>query len=1280
MMMIALPTGTSALARPLTAMARARLRLSAAFAAILLVALSAMLTPQPVALALQAAPSPQFAPPPPSTLTAQGDVASALLYWDALNDPSITSYQYRQKRADQDWSVWTDVPDMRKAGESISARIPDLDAGVVYQFQLRALNAVGPGPPSPTAVATPFKRTSAPTHVTIVADDDDATIAWRNGGNGVGGICPTLGYFVRVQDNQTGAVVAEVKIGNPGITSWYMNELLKPSTKYILRIQAYSSTQSTAWSWALDDDGCTPSDVSGVYHFATTATAATAPPPTPSNLTVDASIASVWLSWDISDDVPISRYQFRLRKGDDDWTVWIDINAFDAAATPSYVAVLDVGVTYQFQVRAVNAFSPGASSPTVSATPIKATSLPTDVTVIPGDDHATISWSTAVDGEDEDCPVLGYRAWIHQLTAQGEWELMDRSVFQDATTTSWYVDGLVPGTEYSISVQTDRDLSRGCTSFSLGPDFTTTGSSASALPAPSNLRAEAGVREATLYWDDPENQSIESYQYRQKRQDGVWGSWMNIDASDASTTSHTVTSLNPGIPYWFQLRAVGASRSGAASLTDAMPTEGIVTVVPGDDHATISWSVAVGGEDEDCPMLGGLARISQLATQGGWALLDLLEFRDTTTSWYVDGLIPATQYHIYVGFSSHGGVDCLPPSLSTYFTTTGSSASALPAPSNLRAEAGVREATLSWDDPENQSIESYQHRQKQQQDGVWGAWIDIDASDASTTSHKVASLDTGVRYWFQLRAVGASRPGAASLTDAVPTEGIVTVIPGDDHATISWSVADGGEDEDCPTLGGLAWISQLTAQGEWTQLDLLEFQDTTTSWYVDGLIPATQYHIDVGFSSHGGIDCVPPSLSTYFTTTGSSASALPAPSNLRAEAGVREATLSWDDPENQSIESYQYRQKRPDGVWGSWVDIDASDASTTSHKVASLDTGVRYWFQVRAVSAIGSGAAALTDAMPTEGIVTVVPGDDHAIISWSTVDSEEGENCPTIGYHVSIEHGTVLLDTSTIEDAATTNWYVDGLIPATEYSVSVQPHSNVGYSCSMHWLRTSFTTTGSAASTPPAPTNLRPGSSVSETMLYWDSPDDHAIEEYQYRQKRRYGIWEPWTDIDGSNASTTSHTLTSLSPGIPYLFQVRAVSAVGPGALSFLQVMSSDGDGSMKLGVPAGRIVARRLSDGRTELGYQPQGQDRILPAQRFFPAHAPLGRWIDSSDVLVPGVSVYGDAITEVIGRISARLLADGRIELAFTDNFGERMRPARRYFPASSDGQWLRSAPFGH
>ena len=99
-----------------------------------------------------------------------------------------------------------------------------------------------------------------------------------------------------------------------------------------------------------------------------------------------------------------------------------------------------------------------------------------------------------------------------------------------------------------------------------------------------------------------------------------------------------------------------------------------------------------------------------------------------------------------------------------------------------------------------------------------------------------------------------------------------------------------------------------------------------------------------------------------------------------------------------------------------------------------------------------------------------------------------------------------------------------------------------------------------------------------------------------------------------------------------------------------------------------GRIVVRRLHDGRTEFAWHVEGGERVLPRQRYLPANPPTGRWLNSSDIVVEGVNV---------GRINVRVDAEtGRVEFAFTPTGRDRILPRSRYFPSNAETDvWLRS-----
>ena len=103
----------------------------------------------------------------------------------------------------------------------------------------------------------------------------------------------------------------------------------------------------------------------------------------------------------------------------------------------------------------------------------------------------------------------------------------------------------------------------------------------------------------------------------------------------------------------------------------------------------------------------------------------------------------------------------------------------------------------------------------------------------------------------------------------------------------------------------------------------------------------------------------------------------------------------------------------------------------------------------------------------------------------------------------------------------------------------------------------------------------------------------------------------------------------------------------------------------------AARIIARRLPNDSAEFGFRLPGGNRILPTQRFLPNDAPIDRWLNSSAIELDG---------DELGRISARKLANGRIEFAFLTPTGERILPWwRSLAPQSPANVWLWGSEIG-
>ena len=85
---------------------------------------------------------------------------------------------------------------------------------------------------------------------------------------------------------------------------------------------------------------------------------------------------------------------------------------------------------------------------------------------------------------------------------------------------------------------------------------------------------------------------------------------------------------------------------------------------------------------------------------------------------------------------------------------------------------------------------------------------------------------------------------------------------------------------------------------------------------------------------------------------------------------------------------------------------------------------------------------------------------------------------------------------------------------------------------------------------PAAPEGFRATAGDRRVSLSWSNPGDATITRYEYQQKTGGSFGANWTPIPNSGASTTSHTVRSLTNDTAYTFRIRAVSPAGNGAAS----------------------------------------------------------------------------------------------------------------------------------
>ena len=124
--------------------------------------------------------------------------------------------------------------------------------------------------------------------------------------------------------------------------------------------------------------------------------------------------------------------------------------------------------------------------------------------------------------------------------------------------------------------------------------------------------------------------------------------------------------------------------------------------------------------------------------------------------------------------------------------------------------------------------------------------------------------------------------------------------------------------------------------------------------------------------------------------------------------------------------------------------------------------------------------------------------------------------------------------------------------PASGYAVSSWSGggcSGKGTTCTADVTEdVTVTVTFAEGSVPVAPSGLSAAPGDGSVALSWTDPGDASITGYEIRRKAGSGAYGSWSDISGSGANTTSHSVTSLTNGTAYTFELRAENASGAGA------------------------------------------------------------------------------------------------------------------------------------
>jgi titin len=1123
-------------------------------------------------------------PTAPVTLTATAGDGLVALAWQAPTDSGrspITSYLVRE---------WTDggtaviIP---TGSDALAITLAGKANGTLYHYQVAAQNAVGAGPWSNEAQATPqaglTNTPAAPTGLAATASDTAVGLRWQapadNGGSAI--VDYTVGYKLAGSDNWT-----TVRIGSDALS--YTVTGLVNGQGYEFVVAAVNAIGQGPWS----------------------ATAAATPqaglnrvPSQPLSLQATAGNGEVGLSWQVpADDGGSAVIDYVIQYKAAGEATWHSQYA-GSDATVATVRGLVNGTAYSFRVAAVNGIGIGdwsiAATATPDATAAQTPSAPLSLEATAGDGQVGLSWQPPTDNGGSG--IVDYVVQ-YKTAADATW----RSERTGTTALRHTITGLVNGTAYSFRVAAVNGIGVGAWSAEAAA---TPQTGLSRTPSePRNLHATPGDTQIGLAWQAPASDGgspVLQYAIAYRTApDGVW----LVQETDSPTTAYTLQGLVNGQAYEIKAAAVNAVGQGpwSAAVTGLTPQEGlgrapgapVLTALAGDSQVALSWSAAPVDADSQ-PVTDYI-----IEYRTGTDVWQSLDTGSDELAYVMDGLNNGTTYEFRVAGRNAVGLGAWSE------PKTATPDVGLPrvpgAPTDLVATPGNAVVGLSWTRPADNggsAIIAYVVRE-------WttgAATLTRLDSDAELATFRDKA--NGTTYNYEVAAVNgfgrgpwsneASATPEASLADvpAAPTALQTTV--GNTQVGLKWTAPadDGGS----PVIDYVVSYKR-SADSTWQSVRI---GTTAVRHTITGLDNGTAYDFRVAAVNAIGLGA----WSTTATATPSADAfwAPGQPTGLTAVAGDSQVGLRWTPPaDDGGTPITQYAVAYRTAPAGAWAVVE-TDSPTPRFTVKGLANDTAYDFMVAAVNAVGQGpwsapAAGITPAaglgqVPAAPTATALAGDSLVHVSWTAAAT--AADTPVTGY--VLDYRTVGADAwQTIDTgSADLDYTITGLVNGQAYDFRVAGVNRIGLG---DWSVSVSARPGAGLGVlPGAPTDLTAVAGNAQVGLSWTAPADDGGRPVIF-----YKIaWWPETVVAGADdtsptvsgppgspnlvvtdSDATSAVVRDLANGVTYHFQVAAVNVLGAGPFSNEATAVPDAGLASAPGAPADLVAT--AGDETVGLSWQP--------------------------------------------------------------------------------------------
>jgi fibronectin type 3 domain-containing protein len=1010
-------------------------------------------------------------PPAPGALRATaGANADVALQWDAV----IGNAQYQIYKRD----VTANDADFSEvwfpSPSSTNFTVTDLLPGHTYEFKVLARNGGGQsGPSNVVQVVVKVAPPPAPTGLTAAPQNDGSVkLQWASAGDG-------FWYWVYQRDVTAGETdfkrlaypVADGTAARPGLLqNGHVYEFAVTSINRFNVESARSAVVSVTATWDK--------------------------PAAPTGLTAAAqNDGSVKLQWNSAGE-----------------NLWYWVYQRDVTAGESFVK-LEYPITdgtgfqpglllkdhvYEFKISAINAGGEGPASAVVQATArYDAPAAPGGLTATAGDGTVALNWSAV--------PSAWY--WIYQRDVTAGEENFTKLEYPITSGSSFTAGLLTNGHTYEFKVSAITNGGEGATSAVVSakplPPLPAKVAGLTATPKPSG--------EIELGWTALPNVYYWIYQ-----RDVTAGQGFTKLPYPAGEAKFTAGGLTHGHIYEFKIAATNLAGDGPASDVRSATASYALPAAPanlkggaaGDGSIDLQW-------DSAGPNLYYWVYRRDV-TAGETAFTRATYPTDQTTlSW--EGLRDSHVYEFQVRAENAGGLG--PVSNTVSITSRGG----LPAPpTNLTASPGNGRVVLNWSASPSGNVYYWVYYRDT---SIGEGFHKLEVPFGSPTA-TLEPLTNGHTYEFKVSATNSA--GDSKTTPVVsarplpprPAAASLTAIAGNGEVGLGWNAVDQA------TYFWVEYRDTTAGQAGWQRLPL-----PVQGWAltVKPLANGHRYEFRVisgnvagesGASNVVAATPVPPPPA--------------APSNLRAVAGNKQVTLTWNASPSGPV--YYWVYFRPQGH-SQWYYFQYP-ASGTSFTATGLLNGFNYEFRVTAANLGGqSPPSNVVSAKPFQPLpsapsgLSASAGDGRAQLSWNPSSGADyywvyfqPQGQTSWFYFPNPVHGTSFTAT--------------GLLNGYNYSFYVRGANEAGQGNPSNTV-----TVKPLPPLPVAPAWISASAErdTAKVNIQWaSSPTPGALYQLEYRNASDNGPWYPLNAITG-----TSYYLLQRPVGVKWEFRVGVSNLAG---------------------------------------------------------------------------------------------------------------------------------------